>query len=136
MYRSTRARSTEEMELPVLDPLWFEPDGPARPRTTRRLLVVGLVVAAIGAGSAGTHWLEQGTRTRMAPAMGACQEAIDATARLHRLQGAQLGLAMQATWAAVAGVHVQATSVDNSLNARLQREADDAIAQCISPANS
>ena len=56
--------------------------------------------------------------------------------RLHRLQGAQLGHAMQDTWAAVAGVHVQPTSVDTSQNARLQREADAAVAACISPVDS
>ena len=161
MSRSTHERISDDIDLPVLAPRWPEPDttrrgdGPdpaatpahlavdtrsssptLRPKT-RRLRVAGLVIAAAVVGSAGTHWVDEPrTRTFTPPWAASCQDAINATARLRRLRDVQFERAMQDTWALVGGVHVQDLNpMDTSVNARLQRDADNATARCISPAS-
>jgi hypothetical protein len=107
-----------------------------RPKT-RRLRLLGLVIAATVAGSASTHWFDQRTSTYPQPPMAACQAAINATARLHRFQAIQLAQGIEEAWALIGGAGVpNPHSIDTSLNARLQRDAESAISRCISPATS
>jgi hypothetical protein len=157
MSASTHERIDND-ELEALDPRWPEPDRPSDkdgpdPATTKehdlistrpasptlgpktcRLGVAGLVLAALVAGSAGTHWYDQPSRTASPPWIVACQDAINATARLHRFQDAQFVQGMEAAWAVIGtGGVPNPTPIDTSLNARLQRDADNAASRCISP---
>jgi hypothetical protein len=95
--------------------------------------VVGLVAAAVIVGASGMHWFDQSTRRAMPTWFAACEQAINTTAQLHRLQAVQLEQAMQLTWAAVAGMRSHAHTIDPSAIARLQRNADNAAARCVSP---
>jgi hypothetical protein len=111
------------------------PAAPTRRRTPRRLRLIGLVIAAILAGSAGTHWVDSQIRTDSPRWTAACQEAINANARLHRQQAAELAQGMGAVWSLIAGAGIpNPTSIDRNLDARLQRDADNAISRCVSPA--
>jgi hypothetical protein len=142
--RSTYERSSDDFDLPVLEPRWPEPEVPTttrrrgRPRPKlRRTYVAGLVITATVIGAAATHALDLRNQTPApAPApvwMAACQEAINATAQFHHLQNLQLAQGLQSVFALIAGVHPDTKSVD-SATARLQRDAEEATARCISPA--
>lgn len=136
MSKATREHD-DEMDLEVLAPRWPEPDATLlaapRSRVTGRSRVAGLLIAAIAAGSVGTHWSDQRVRTSTSPWIARCQAAVTASARLDRLHDVQLGQAIEATWSAVAGVRSPLTPIDTALDARLQRDADNATARCVSP---
>jgi hypothetical protein len=137
MSKATRPRIADEIELEALAPRWTAPDGTLlaapRPRVTDRRRVAALLIAAIVGGSLGTHWFDQRTRTSMSPWIARCQAAVAASARLDRLHNVQLGQELQATWSVVAGVRSPPTPIDTALDRRLQREADEAAARCVSP---
>ena len=162
MSRFTHERTPDETDLEVLDPRWPEPDSPsnsdatdksatpehhvAKPRRasptrrpkTRRLRVAGLVIAAAVAGAATAHEFDARTRTYTPPWTVACQDAIDATAHLHRLRVTQLAQGMEEAFALIGGADIpKPNAIDASviLNARRQRDVDNAIGRCISPAS-
>jgi hypothetical protein len=103
-------------------------------RKAPRLRVVAFVIAATIAGSAGTHWFDHRAPTNAPPLTVPCRQAINATAQLHRLQDAQFAQGMQSVWALVAGIHVENSNSIGTSIARLQRDADNATARCISQA--
>jgi hypothetical protein len=135
---STDERVCDEKDLEALDVqrelTAARPASPTRRLKTRRLRVAGFVIAATVAGFAGNRWIDQRPPTHTPPWVEACQHAIDATARVHRLEATQVAQGLDELWARVAGADISdPTSVDTSLNARLQRDADDATGRCISP---
>jgi hypothetical protein len=108
---------------------------PTRRRTTRRLGLLGLLLAAMLFASAGTHWLDSRSATGTAPWAAACQDAISATARLHRQQVKELAQGMREAWTLIGGGEISDPTYRNTvLDAQLQRDADSAVSRCISPA--
>jgi hypothetical protein len=105
-------------------------ESPSRTHKLRAPLVVGAVIAALIVSASGMRWYDQSTRATRPTWFAACQEAVNATAQLHRLQAAQLEQAMELTFGAVAGIRPGADTIDQSEIARLQRNADQAIFRC------
>jgi hypothetical protein len=145
MSKSTYELTSEDFDLPVLEPRWPDPDAPTGPdqrgrtRPTRprpklpRLWIAGLVIAAAVSGSVSTHALDRSAPIPPPAWTAACQDAINATARFHQLQNLRLAQGLDSVLALVAGVHPNTKQVDTA-TARLRRDAENAIARCVSPA--
>jgi hypothetical protein len=132
--RDADERRTDEPPLQTLDPLPPDPTSTSASSSgthkTRVALVVGLVIAALIVGSSGMRWFDQASRPTTPTWFAACREAVDVSAQLHRLQGAQLERAMELTFGAVAGIPPRDDTSDQSAIARLQRNADEATRRC------
>jgi hypothetical protein len=145
---------SESSDLPTLDPApepYGRPTGAAgdaswmrrrrslsltRLRRNRFLRSVAVVITAGILGAAAAHGIDQLSRPSTPKWARACSAAIAATARLRKSQGTEIDQAMQATWAAVAGIPVRPRSTTGSDVVRLQRLADDAMQSCLAPATA
>jgi hypothetical protein len=96
-------------------------------------MVAVVIAAGIGA-AATTHRYDQVSSPATPEWTRACRAAIDVTARLQQLRGIEIDQAMYATWTAIGGRRVQPQPTLASNIARLQREADDATQDCVTPA--
>jgi hypothetical protein len=139
-----RNRQPPVIGLPALEPRPFAAQDPSRrtpvasPRIHvdgrwRRSIVIGIVAAL---ASAATYTLENVSRPPAPRWVRACEEAIEATAQLHRAQARQLDQIMYETWSMIGGLHIKPSPINTTLVAQLQRDADDATSRCITPTAS
>jgi hypothetical protein len=152
-----RTRQAPIIDLPALEPRPFdnargvERDGeppvahnPSRrtPLPSPRVHVAGrgrrIIVTVIAAAlaSVATYTLENVSRPSTPQWIRACREAIDTTARLHQAQARQLDQIMYETWSIIGGLHIKSSPINTSLEAQLQRDADNATSRCITPTAS
>jgi hypothetical protein len=152
-----RNRQAPIIDLPALEPRPFdnacdvergrEPPvvhNPSRgtPFSSPRVHVAGrwrriiVIVIAAALASAATYTLEHVSRPSTPQWVRACREAIDITASLHQAQARQLDEIMYETWSIIGGLHIKSSPINTSLEAQLQRDADNATSRCITPTAS